>query len=151
MSVDVDTDMDNIVGTKDGRVFMTGIEDGNLYELHYQVEEGWFTKKIRLNNLTIGALQNILPSVFGYKQTGKLDMRGSCTCTETFPRQNRLPCGRRRAKLSLHLHTLQFCPLPLLPWPLWIRAAQPTRTYYLPLSGRLKPPPSRTIYTQIRS
>lgn len=71
MSVEVDTDMDNIVGTKDGRVFMTGVEDGNLYELHYQVEEGWFTKKIRLNNLTIGAFQNILPSVFGYKQAGE--------------------------------------------------------------------------------
>ncbi|CCA71270.1 related to NUP170-nuclear pore protein [Serendipita indica DSM 11827] len=72
MSVPTDGDMDNIVGTQDGRVFMTGVEDGNLYELLYQVEEGWFTKKIRLNNLTIGALQNILPSLFSYKQSDKI-------------------------------------------------------------------------------
>jgi nuclear pore complex protein Nup155 len=71
MMVDVDkNEMDNIVGTKDGRVFMTGLEDGNLYELDYQVEEGWFRKKIRLNNITIGPLQNILPSMFGFKQAG---------------------------------------------------------------------------------
>jgi nuclear pore complex protein Nup155 len=70
MVIDLDNEMDGIVGTKDGRIFMTGVEDGNMYELYYQVEEGWFSKRIRLNNLTIGALQNLLPSVFGYKQAG---------------------------------------------------------------------------------
>ena len=79
MSVSTDGDMDNIVGTQDGRVFMTGVDDGNMYELVYQVEEGWFTKKIRLNNLTIGTFQNILPSLFSYKQSGtSIDL---CTCS----------------------------------------------------------------------
>jgi len=71
MTVELDNDMDNIVGTKDGRVFMTGVEDGNMYELYYQVEEGWFTKRIRLVNLTIGTLQHFLPKVFGYQQSGQ--------------------------------------------------------------------------------
>ncbi|KIM34387.1 hypothetical protein M408DRAFT_94881 [Serendipita vermifera MAFF 305830] len=72
MSVELDTDMDNIVGTRDGRVFMTGVEDGNMYELYYQVEEGWFTKRIRLVNHTIGTLQHFLPKVFGYQQSDKI-------------------------------------------------------------------------------
>jgi len=70
MSMELDADMDNIVGTRDGRVFMTGVEDGNMYELYYQPQEGWFTKRIRLVNLTIGTLQHFLPKVFGFQQTG---------------------------------------------------------------------------------
>lgn len=68
--MELDLDVDNIVGTKDGRVFMTGVEDGNMYELYYQPQEGWFTKRIRLVNLTIGAIQHFLPKMFGFQQAG---------------------------------------------------------------------------------
>ncbi|ORZ00067.1 Nup133 N terminal like-domain-containing protein [Absidia repens] len=47
--------MTNILGTKHGRVFMSG-NDGNLWELVYKREEGWFTsrcyKTIHTNDYT---------------------------------------------------------------------------------------------------
>lgn len=63
-------EMDNIVGTDDGRIFMTGTEDGNMYELNYQVQEGWFSKKIWLENKTSGSYLNLMPSLFNSKHQG---------------------------------------------------------------------------------
>ncbi|KAG8827238.1 hypothetical protein FRC19_004757 [Serendipita sp. 401] len=125
MSVQVESDMDNVVGTQDGRVFMTGTEDGNMYELLYQVEEGWFSKRIRLNNLTIGSLQNILPSLFGYKQTDKIvnlavdDERGFLySYTQANASLTQWGLGRHGTNQLTHLgtiHSLSQDILPLLP------------------------------------
>ncbi|KAJ2829710.1 hypothetical protein GGI24_002080, partial [Coemansia furcata] len=43
--------MTSMCGTSDGRVFMSG-SDGALYELAYQSEDGWLTKKAKKINLT---------------------------------------------------------------------------------------------------
>lgn len=63
----------NIKGTNSGRIFLTssteilipgGIGgDGNLYELNYQSNESWFSKKITLKNLTSNSFsKSIVPT-----------------------------------------------------------------------------------------
>ena len=55
-------EMECIVGTKQGRIFMCGSEDGYLYELTYQSTEGWFSKKLDLVcHSTAGSITNLLP------------------------------------------------------------------------------------------
>lgn len=55
-------EMQSIVGTKDGRIFMCGSEDGYLYELVYRSSEGWFSSKLNLVcHSTTGGFSGILP------------------------------------------------------------------------------------------
>ncbi|KAF8527887.1 nucleoporin [Hysterangium stoloniferum] len=55
-------EMQSIVGTKDGRIFMCGVEDGYLYELIYQSSEGWFSKKLSLIcHSSGGSITSLLP------------------------------------------------------------------------------------------
>lgn len=61
MSVSCDVEMASVAGTEDGRIFMSGAQDGNLYELHYQEKEGWFGKRVQLINHSIGGVQSLLP------------------------------------------------------------------------------------------
>ncbi|KAK7694765.1 hypothetical protein QCA50_001953 [Cerrena zonata] len=61
MSVNCDVEMLSVAGTEDGRIFMCGAQDGNLYELHYQEKEGWFGKRVQLINHSIGGVQSLLP------------------------------------------------------------------------------------------
>ncbi len=61
MSIPVDVEMSAVVGTPDGRIFMCGSQDGNLYELHYQEKEGWFGKRVQLINHSVGGMQSLLP------------------------------------------------------------------------------------------
>ena len=53
--------MTSVIGTKDGRIFMCGQQDGNLYELHYQAIESWFGKRVQLINHSVGSVQSFLP------------------------------------------------------------------------------------------
>ncbi|KAJ1033961.1 hypothetical protein NDA16_000169 [Ustilago loliicola] len=53
--------LDNITGTDGGRIFATG-SDNCLYELVYQRNEGWFTNKCYLRNITSPRLSNLLPT-----------------------------------------------------------------------------------------
>ncbi|SJX64100.1 related to NUP170-nuclear pore protein [Sporisorium reilianum f. sp. reilianum] len=53
--------LDNITGTDGGRVFATG-SDNCPYELVYQRNEGWFTNKCYLRNITSPRLSNLLPT-----------------------------------------------------------------------------------------
>ena len=53
--------LDNLTGTDGGRVFATG-SDNCLYELVYQRNEGWFTNKCYLRNITSPRLSNLLPT-----------------------------------------------------------------------------------------
>jgi nuclear pore complex protein Nup155 len=61
LSVQTDVEMTSVVGTNDGRIFMCGSQDGNLYELHYQETESWFGKRVQLINHSIGGVQSLLP------------------------------------------------------------------------------------------
>lgn len=53
--------MSSVIGTPDGRIFMCGSQDGNLYELHYQENESWFGKRVQLVNHSVGGVQSLLP------------------------------------------------------------------------------------------
>ncbi|KAJ1970431.1 hypothetical protein H4R35_005867, partial [Dimargaris xerosporica] len=53
----------SIAGTNDGRIFMAG-SDSNLYEIVYKAEEGWFSRRCRLVNLTASAYAHLVPSWF---------------------------------------------------------------------------------------
>src|SRR5690242_1049006 len=58
----------SIVGTNNGRIFMGG-RDGCLYELYYQADDGWFSKKCRKINHSTSVIGSLLPSFLRY---GKL-------------------------------------------------------------------------------
>lgn len=60
-TVQCDVEMTSVAGTEDGRIFMTGIQDGSLYELHYQATESWFAKKVQIINHSVGGVQSLLP------------------------------------------------------------------------------------------
>jgi nuclear pore complex protein Nup155 len=55
-----------ICGTPEGRIFLGG-DDGALYELDYQAEEGWFSKKCSLTKLTSSTT---MPSVSTFFSKG---------------------------------------------------------------------------------
>ncbi|PPQ62740.1 hypothetical protein CVT24_000434 [Panaeolus cyanescens] len=59
--ISTDIEMASVIGTAEGRIFMCGRQDGNLYELHYQANESWFGKRIQLINHSIGGVQSLLP------------------------------------------------------------------------------------------
>ncbi|PFH50805.1 hypothetical protein AMATHDRAFT_75380 [Amanita thiersii Skay4041] len=61
LSIQTDVEMTSVVGTKDGRIFMCGSQDGNLYELYYQESESWFGKRIQFINHSVGGVQSLLP------------------------------------------------------------------------------------------
>jgi nuclear pore complex protein Nup155 len=61
LSIPCDVEMTSVVGSKDGRIFMCGSQDGNLYELHYQENESWFGKRVQLINHSVGGVQSLLP------------------------------------------------------------------------------------------
>ncbi|KAL8597837.1 hypothetical protein ACOMHN_061370 [Nucella lapillus] len=54
-----------IVGSDNGRIFMAG-KDGALYELIYQAEDGWFSRKCRKVCHSTSALSFLVPSFFNF-------------------------------------------------------------------------------------
>ncbi|KAK3794466.1 hypothetical protein RRG08_003619 [Elysia crispata] len=55
----------SIVGAGNGRVFMAG-KDGCLYELLYQAEDGWFSRKCRKVNHSTSSLSFLIPSFLNF-------------------------------------------------------------------------------------
>ncbi|CAL1535434.1 unnamed protein product, partial [Lymnaea stagnalis] len=55
----------SIVGADNGRVFMAG-KDGCLYELIYQAEDGWFSRKCRKVNHSTSSLSFLIPSFLNF-------------------------------------------------------------------------------------
>ncbi|KAG0200792.1 hypothetical protein BGX28_006227 [Mortierella sp. GBA30] len=51
----------SIVGTSDGRIFMNG-NDGRLWEIDYQAEEGWFSKKCTKRELIGSPMSYFIPT-----------------------------------------------------------------------------------------
>lgn len=69
--ISTDIEMSSVIGTSEGRIFMCGRQDGNLYELHYQANESWFGKRIQLINHSIGGVQSLLPRFASTASDGK--------------------------------------------------------------------------------
>eukprot|EP00743_Colponemidia_sp_Colp-15_P008436 GILK01009170.1.p1 GENE.GILK01009170.1~~GILK01009170.1.p1 ORF type:complete len:1662 (+),score=272.64 GILK01009170.1:89-5074(+) len=67
--------MVKIKGSATGRIFMGG-QDGNLYELSYQSEESWFSRKCRKLNHSGSRLNMLIPSFlqFGPKEGAIIDI-----------------------------------------------------------------------------
>ncbi|KAJ3937728.1 MAG: nucleoporin [Lentinula lateritia] len=61
LTISTEVEMTSVAGTVDGRIFMCGSQDGSLYELHYQENEGWFGKRIQLVNHSVGGMSSLLP------------------------------------------------------------------------------------------
>jgi len=55
----------SIVGADNGRIFMAG-KDGCLYELTYQAENGWFSRKCRKVNHSNSSLSFLIPSFLNF-------------------------------------------------------------------------------------
>lgn len=53
--------MTSVTSTSDGRIFMCGIGDGCLYELHYQEKEVWFGKRFHLVNHSATSASSFIP------------------------------------------------------------------------------------------
>ncbi|KAJ1533904.1 hypothetical protein HK405_000269, partial [Cladochytrium tenue] len=53
--------MTSIVGTRDGRIIMAG-GNGKIYELQYQAEDGWFTRKCRKVELSSSSYSLFVPT-----------------------------------------------------------------------------------------
>ncbi|KAJ3217565.1 hypothetical protein HDU67_007637 [Dinochytrium kinnereticum] len=66
-STDISIPSDNIsmisiVGSVDGRIFMCG-NNGNIYELQYQSEDGWLYRRCRMVDLTSPPYKHFIPSL----------------------------------------------------------------------------------------
>lgn len=61
LSTSTEVEMSSVIGTEDGRIFMRGVQDGHLYEFHYQEKESWFGKRVQLIDHSRGAMQSLLP------------------------------------------------------------------------------------------
>ncbi|KAF9481024.1 nucleoporin [Pholiota conissans] len=61
LTISTDIEMTSVIGTADGRIFMCGHQDGNLYEMHYQASESWFGKRVQLINHSMSGVQSLLP------------------------------------------------------------------------------------------
>ncbi|KAF7796400.1 hypothetical protein EIP86_007577 [Pleurotus ostreatoroseus] len=67
MSLSSEVEMTSVIGTPDGRIFMCGLQDGNLYEFHYQEKEGWFGKRNQLINHSVGGVSSLFPKLTASK------------------------------------------------------------------------------------
>lgn len=54
-----------VSGTEDGRIFLAG-NDGCLYEIAYQAEDGWFSRKCRKINHSHSYLSYVTPAFFKF-------------------------------------------------------------------------------------
>ncbi|KAG6898064.1 hypothetical protein C0992_006542 [Termitomyces sp. T32_za158] len=61
LKVNTDVEMISVISTEDGRIFMCGLQDGCLYELHYQENESWFGKRIQIINHSVSGVSSLLP------------------------------------------------------------------------------------------
>ncbi|KAI8614737.1 Non-repetitive/WGA-negative nucleoporin C-terminal-domain-containing protein [Chytriomyces sp. MP71] len=59
--------MTSITGSKDGRIFMCG-SNGRLYELQYQAEDGWFTRKCKKVDLTTTSISMFIPTFINFAE-----------------------------------------------------------------------------------
>ena len=80
----------DIQGTPEGRIFLGG-KDGCLYEVVYQAEDGWFSRKCKKINHSTSMLSFIVPSFLSFSEEGtcttiKVCYTQSCTWCYGFSR-----------------------------------------------------------------
>jgi len=94
-TLQTDVEMTSVVGTADGRIFMVGLQDGNVYELHYQATETWFAKRMQLINHSVGGVQSLLPRFATTANEGAAVEDRQCeqTLTLSFRSRNFADCG----------------------------------------------------------
>ncbi|ORY76962.1 putative nucleoporin [Protomyces lactucae-debilis] len=56
-------DVNCICSTDSGRIFFAGKADAHVYELRYQADEGWFSRRCSKVNLTGSAFDNFIPAL----------------------------------------------------------------------------------------
>lgn len=59
----------DIQGTPEGRIFLAG-KDGCLYEVIYQAEDGWFSRKCKKVNHSVSMLSFLVPSFLSFSEEG---------------------------------------------------------------------------------
>ena len=59
----------DILGTPEGRIFLGG-KDGCLYEVVYQAEDGWFSRKCKKINHSVSMLSFLVPSFLSFSEEG---------------------------------------------------------------------------------
>lgn len=59
----------DIQGTPEGRIFLGG-KDGCLYEVIYQAEDGWFSRKCKKVNHSVSMLSFLVPSFLSFSEEG---------------------------------------------------------------------------------
>ncbi|KAI0662717.1 nucleoporin [Cubamyces menziesii] len=110
MSIACDVEMSSVIGTPDGRIFMAGSQDGNLYELHYQEKEGWFGKRVQLINHSVGGVQSLLPRIGSSNADDRITMLVSDparNCFYTLSARNTISVWRTNGdKHVQHLQTI---------------------------------------------
>ena len=105
-------EMTSVVGSKQGRIFMLGLQDGFLYELTYQATESWFTKKSGIVNHSTSGYASFIPSLANMIMP-KLDRKlpfgrmNSTVAKHMFYRSLVGACLRPRPKISLCSHRPQ--------------------------------------------
>lgn len=115
MSIATDNiEMSNVIGTAEGRIMMSGNQDGNLYELHYQEAESWFGKKVKLINHSVGGVQSFLPRFSAPKSDGEYLNLISSSKTGTLFRADHVTCLRHLSQCFLYPVQQQY-HLGLLP------------------------------------
>ena len=115
MSIATDNiEMSNVIGTAEGRIMMSGNQDGNLYELHYQETESWFGKKVKLINHSVGGVQSFLPKFSAPKSDGECLNLISLSETRTLVRADHVAGLRPVSQYLLHPVQQQYylCLLP---------------------------------------
>ena len=61
--------MVDIESTPTGRLFLAG-RDGCLYEIAYQAEDGWFSRKCRKINHSVSMASYLVPSFLSFSEEG---------------------------------------------------------------------------------
>lgn len=59
----------DVQGTPEGRIFLGG-KDGCLYEVVYQAEDGWFSRKCKKINHSVSMLSFLVPSFLSFSEEG---------------------------------------------------------------------------------
>ncbi|CCM05199.1 uncharacterized protein FIBRA_07408 [Fibroporia radiculosa] len=110
MTVSVDVEMTSVIGTQEGRIFMCGVHDGCLYELHYQEKEGWFGKRVHMLNHSVGGVQSLIPRLSAPRPEDRIITVVSDTsrgCFYTLTANNTVSIYKTNGDKSVqHVHTL---------------------------------------------
>lgn len=108
LTIATDIEMTLVIGTEDGRIFMCGQQDGNLYEMHYQANESWFGKRVQLINHSVGGVQSLLPRFASSTNDGNCIHPFTALHADNISRTHHCDCIRHQAQLFLHSQLAEY-------------------------------------------